>query len=725
MKKILIFNALAAVSAVAMTGCSDDRDFAAESGEGSVILSATYNSDVKVVSRADLSEELSESTLIWISSEKGLVREYNGVNSLPAEGVKLVAGQYVAEAWAGDSVSASFDKRYFKGRTPFAITNGTERVDVLCKIANVVVTVSYDEEVRQSLGDYTMTVGTRRGTLDFVGDDDRHGYFMMPQGISDLTWTLKGTQVDGSTLEVSDVIKDVKPATQYNLRVIFNPETSEIGGGYFNIVVDESAIEVNDQITITAAPQISGYGFDLSKPVYAEPGMVGKRSVVVVGACQLAGFKVESDELNAIIGGNDVDFLKASDNVVAQLDAAGIQLQKFTDDNGVLDNLKFTLSKDFTATFGAGEHIFNFIATDANGKSSSAALNINVTEAKATVDEFDSSALTTTATSVRLTGEILKDDVVEAGVEYREVGTSEWTYVPGILTSRASRYFYVDLVNLKPNTNYEYRAVYDSVAGTIVLKFTTEAAVQLPNSSFEEWSTSGSTVIPGANLSSSFWDSGNHGSATMGKNITDKSSDYVHSGNYSAKLRSQFVGMGMIGKFAAGNIFAGNYLRTDGTDGELGWGRSFTSRPKSLSLWARYEPGTVVSGSNKGSGSHLSVGDTDKGVIYLALMDNHVEDYNQSGNYNGTSWPVVVKTKSSNRQLFDANSEHVIGYAEISFDSATSGDGLVQCKADIHYYRTDVRPSYIIFVASASRFGDYFEGGEGSTLYLDDIELIY
>lgn len=32
---------------------------------------------------------------------------------------------------------------------------------------------------------------------------------------------------------------------------------------------------------------------------------------------------------------------------------------------------------------------------------------------------------------------------------------------------------------------------------------------------------------------------------------------------------------------------------------------------------------------------------------------------------------------------------------------------------------------YIIIVASSSKYGDYFTGGDGSIMYLDDLELVY
>ena len=34
-------------------------------------------------------------------------------------------------------------------------------------------------------------------------------------------------------------------------------------------------------------------------------------------------------------------------------------------------------------------------------------------------------------------------------------------------------------------------------------------------------------------------------------------------------------------------------------------------------------------------------------------------------------------------------------------------------------------PTYIVVVASASKYGDYFTGGDGSVLFIDDFSLEY
>lgn len=44
---------------------------------------------------------------------------------------------------------------------------------------------------------------------------------------------------------------------------------------------------------------------------------------------------------------------------------------------------------------------------------------------------------------------------------------------------------------------------------------------------------------------------------------------------------------------------------------------------------------------------------------------------------------------------------------------------------ELDYVRTDVAPTHIMIVCSASRYGDYFTGSTKSVMYLDDFELLY
>jgi hypothetical protein len=212
-----------------------------------------------------------------------------------------------------------------------------------------------------------------------------------------------------------------------------------------------------------------------------------------------------------------------------------------------------------------------------------------------------------------------------------------------------------------------------------------------------------------------YWDSGNHGSTTLGSsyNITTPESTIKHSGNYSAKLASRNV----VIKLAAGNAFVGKYLATDGTDGVLGWGRPFTSRPKALKGYVKYVPGTVDKTSS--SVPDIVSGQNDKGIIYFALLD----DSKLQGDTSYPEWPVVIKTKSN--KLFNKDSADVIAYGEIIWSEATEGDGLIEFTVPLTYKRTDAKPSYVVCACSASKGGDYFAGSTSSVMYVDDLEFVY
>lgn len=719
MNRIYSLIAVAAIGAVA-AGCSEETyDLA---GEGTVKLSARISSDVTVVSRADTEAELSEKCILWISNSGGAVRKYQGLNNLPAEGITLRADRYVAEAWTGDSVSASFYSKYYKGREEFTVeASKTSSIEMVCKIANTVASVDYDPNIDDVLTDYSLTIGHTRGQLTFEGRDDRKGYFMMPSGQTALTYTFTGKKADGSTFTHTGEIASVKPTTEYRMHIKAASDDSEIGGGVISIVIDETEIVVNDVITIATAPQITGYGFDLSHTLNAEPGNVGRRSVWVLASTELQSVVLAADNLSSLLGisGNDVDFYLASDVVKDQIKTSGITtIAEYNPESGC-GRMKISFESTLLNKLPAGTQVFTITARDKDGRTTSANMTINVSDAKIVLTPVAPDALTTYATSATISAEVVKD-AENPWLEYRRAGTTEWTKANTTVTSRAGATLTAVITGLTPGTVYEYRACdTDGYTSPTPLTFTTEAAQQLENAGFEEWNTSSTPYL--IYTGSMYWDSGNHGSKTMGKNVTEPSSTVKHSGNYSAALKSQFVGVGALGKFAAGNCFVGKYLATDGTDGVLGWGRPFTSRPVKLHGWAKYEPVTIdCTTSGYTPPADIVKGQMDKGIVYVALVDNTKLDPSTSSEF-----PVVVKTKKGNQQLFNKDASNVIAYGEMVWHEATPGSDMVEFEIPLTYRRTDVRPSYIIVTCSASKGGDYFAGGNGSTLYLDDFELIY
>ncbi|WP_337493602.1 PCMD domain-containing protein, partial [Barnesiella intestinihominis] len=77
----------------------------------------------------------------------------------------------------------------------------------------------------------------------------------------------------------------------------------------------------------------------------------------------------------------------------------------------------------------------------------------------------------------------------------------------------------------------------------------------------------------------------------------------------------------------------------------------------------------------------------------------------------------------SDRKLFDKNDPHIIAYADMY--SGKSVTEYTPFTLELEYRDTDRIPTYIVVVASASKYGDYFTGGDGSVLFLDDFTLEY
>ncbi|MDE6371119.1 MAG: PCMD domain-containing protein, partial [Duncaniella sp.] len=333
---------------------------------------------------------------------------------------------------------------------------------------------------------------------------------------------------------------------------------------------------------IALAPQFQGAdGLDIDAPILREPGAAGRISFQIIGSSQLTGVKLESDILQPLIGTNACDLMAMDANSVQILSDKGIMfvpVDKRTDEDKadgefVPTNMHVSLEETFMNSLEEGEYTLLVTATDAKGKSSTQTICFNITQVPGIVGASDiPEASYTTAT---LVATVMKPGD-RMGFEVKSAGPArayeDWTFVPGDLDGDKLT---ATISDLQAGFKYDYRLIVDDYVSQ-AFTVQTPAYPQLPNAGFEEWSklsSNNKVTLLCADENNMFWDSGNHGSATMSKLVTDQDASVKHSGNYSAKLKSQFVGVGSIGRFAAGNAFVGKYLKTDGTDGELGWGR--------------------------------------------------------------------------------------------------------------------------------------------------------
>ena len=307
----------------------------------------------------------------------------------------------------------------------------------------------------------------------------------------------------------------------------------------------------------------------------------------------------------------------------------------------------------------------------------------------------------------------------DLGFRYRRAGTEEWTTVPTEELTLDGGAFSARVRGLEPLTEYEAVA-YSGDDESPVTSFTTQAELPLPNSGFEEWSKPGSILYPYLSEDTAFWDTGNKGSATVNATISEFSTDTRpgSTGRYSAQLTSTFASLAGIGKFAAGNIFIGTYAQTVGSNGKVNFGRPFTSRPVALRGWIKFQNGKIDRIGDQPDGMTLTTDDYDEGSIYISVGTWTAAEYGGTDES-----PVQVYTKKEERTLFNKNAKDVVGYGELMLTKPI--EEWQQFEIPIDYRATDIVPTHLIIVCSASRWGDYFTGSTQNRMWLDDFELVW
>ena len=322
---------------------------------------------------------------------------------------------------------------------------------------------------------------------------------------------------------------------------------------------------------------------------------------------------------------------------------------------------------------------------------------------------------------------------------YSTDGGSTWEYADGVNYDEGV--WKADLTGLTPETEYTYALAINGEHVGSPLTFTTEAAPNLPNASFEYVSlVSGKDYYkfydPNCGVADGsymFWGSGNgegsegvNGSANMGIVITTIDTGDKIDGNQSVLCQNNSI----VGMLTAGNLFTGQFAGLVGTSGgKVNFGRPWTSRPTALKIWAKYTTGQINILKNENLG--VSNSDYDRAQIKFAIG---TWDYKK---YGGTKdSPVHVNTTDAstfvdfytdestiaNGDLIIYNDGYMINNGEKV--SATTSEW-IEYIIPLDYRQLTTYPTHIVISCATSQFGDYFTGYDGGRLWIDAAELIY
>lgn len=740
MKKLYI--AFVGMACLCLACSRDDR--ALLDGEGTLRLRAQVNDEVQIISRAGApegetspEEELKKNCRVRIYKGEKLIYKHAGWDAtLQEPGLSLSSGAYRVRITSGDSVDASFDKKYYEGNKSFEICQAqTTPVEVVCNVMNTLAKVVFDASLEPYLekGEVSVAVDVDGGSLTYPYQKEaaeaKTGYYSLPQGKEYLICTFTGVAKNGRKFTQTNRIESAKKSTLYTLTYKISdletpaPPTDE-GGAFIDLKVDETPLaKKEEEILIYQRPQFRAVNqseeVDMKQPWFLELNSQIQPEVKIYTSTPLAEASVTSEvftklglasaELNLMDKATRAALLEKGITVTSQE-----KLLTMNWGNSLNDLLK-----------EEGEHHIIYKATD-TAVEGNAAARTNTIDWTISVSNANIRAVNIPypyqiwADRVTLYAEVINgrtlDPNAQLSFRYRKKSEQTWNEaIPAKLGEDQKTITSDEIKGLTPGTTYEYQVLEGDKVSNQTCEFTTEAALQLPNSGFENWSGATPMLIHGSG-EEMFWDSGNHGSSSFSLaavDLTTKASDFKVEGNYSAKLESKKV----VVKFAAGNLFVGSYLKTDGTDGILGWGRPWKSRPLALRGYVRYMP--------KACENEKFPDGMDRGIIYVAIGDWTGAEYDKN-------WPIVIQTKKPDTELFNPEKgsytgDGIIAYGEKILQGEVKGadGGMIEFTIPLDYRSYERMPKSIIVVASASQYGDYFIGGIGSTMWLDDLELIY
>lgn len=298
-------------------------------------------------------------------------------------------------------------------------------------------------------------------------------------------------------------------------------------------------------------------------------------------------------------------------------------------------------------------------------------------------------------------------------LQWKAENATDWTEVENsALTINGDDISY-KLTNLTPGTKYVYRLAYLTAEDEVFSaesEFTTETQTALYNSSFENWYSEERVDICGNAADGKYWNSSNAGAATYIGSVTTKDTSFKHSGNSSARLATAWA----VVKLAAASLFTGDFIGLIGTKGaKLDWGVPFTSRPTALKGYYSYVPGTINRGTQPSGTSAPAKGENDEFQVFCALVTElfHVANATASG-YEMTT------------TIDWENDPRVVAYGQYTQNTSSNGQWQ-ELNIPLKYHSTTTKPTHLIIVCSASKWGDYFYGSDSSVLNIDDFELVY
>lgn len=691
---------LSLLAMLALIACTREADRSQEKGFLSVRLSADLA--VTPVVKAEAGEPVSAFSLEItpvLGGETVQVADYQTLADAP---LTLTVGDYYVKAVSGPDENVSWNApRYEADTVAHVQPDRTTEVALTASLARTMITAEFDAETGTYFSTYRVTVSNENEeSLVFSntnGNLAKTGYI----AASTLQWELHMVNTQGTPYSVGPVtIENVEPRQHYHFTFTFDQTKTQAGASLLRVLVDDSLNEkyytLNLDFSGDELPSMAGDGFDLADGISAKKGEENCHKVVNFSAPKgIKSLTLSHNETKLLEAGlpQFIQLVEASSATVSTLTGLGISASSV--DYGATA-ASFDIGP-FLPGLPMGDYLLTLDLIDTRNRYSAATVVLSVTSP---VDAEATTAKPWAGFAI-LNGRWFTEGRPSGlRFQWKKASDSEWTdYTGSVSYNDVAATFSAELYGLQSATAYVFRVKTDKEEETREVNFTTTSAGTIPNLNFDDWYKDGNAWYPGASSSTRVWDTANGGTSLVGTNpTTPEESSVVH--GKAARMESTKV----FGKFAAGNIYIGSFVSIVGTSGAtLDWGMPFSSRPVALHGYYKYSPVAIDNAQSPYTGKK---GETDACSIKMYLCD----------------WNEQFHVNTSTGTFLQDNDPSIIAMCDFTTNVATNG--YVEFTFPLQY-RDARTPKYVVIVGAASRLGDYFTGGKGSTLWLDEFSLVY
>lgn len=730
-----------------LSSCNEDE----KNGFPTGILYLNVEEDATMLTKAENKVTYESLQVVILQGEEDAqdtMKVYNDyLKEVKDQRLILPVGKYTVTVRSNGADGVGWEKPLYVGKEELEVKQGEiTNTKVVCKIANTKVSVVYDG-LQKYFADYRTTVSTSSDSLVYTRDEYRAGFFVPEK----LSVKLNLINNDGNTFVLKKVYPDIQPQYHYVFKytVSSKPGEGDEAGADFDVIVDKEHDEITYKIFIKEESLVGA-----GEPSFALGGAFLNGNV----------YSFKKTEENQKPSSNTIwlDYVIGSKNDIqsftVEVNSPSFQKQTLNIQEGEGTLIGFPALPG--EEIPGDDRIKKYRLDLSSIVDKLGSVNDEATDHKFTVNLLDNRHQETT---IDFTIQIIPDLPAIVNEPYC---WSTFAVLQGNCADESS-YFVLktpsgeEILNnqdfikrdkkdnmsvlvtgLKPGEySYKIRSAVDDELQSNSKSFTvydpTKGDYNVPNLGFDVWNeitenrpdfkalglvSSKKYWAPNAtnDYNKTYWESGNFGASAGGKTLTSSTDEKVVSveGNKNAaKLSSIYVGVGSLGAFSAGSVFAGSLIDVGENGAKLLYGRPHIGLPTHLSGYYKYKPGSIdyVLNEKKGNGK------TDQAIIYIALSTKQFKLESLRTNVSG-----VVR--------FDKNDDSIFAYGELieanNVDDYKKFDILLKYRKEkIPNYEACIKDGvpqiYITIVATSSIDGDKFTGSESSVLYVDEFSLDY